>query len=212
MRSTKGTAGATPPPLAMKKSFSSPSSMARSAGGGTARDGGATMLEVLVAMLVIGLVATGIVTAFIFSRQVTWRSSTELSSAGLVREVAEALRSAVSRPIAAGPKAGLTLAPGVYRDDNMPNPPAGAVTLPVGGGGVNPLNLPVDFRRFQDPASGVAGATVAAANHGDGRLVVVEDAGEDRDGDGQSGLDLDGDGVTDLRRVRIRLKFTSPTS
>ena len=182
---------------------------------------GATLLEVLVAMLVIGLVATGVVTAFIFSRKVTWRSGTELFGAGLVTGMVDELRNAVPGTTAEG----LTLVPGIYVDDGMPNRPAGAVTLPVGGGGPNPLNFPAGFLRFQDPASGVAGATVAANNHGDGRLVVVEspvdtngngtlDPAEltaaDLDGDGQTGLDLDGDGQTDLRRVRIRVKWTSP--
>ena len=163
---------------------------------------GATLLEILVAMLVIGLVATGIITAFIFSRRMTWRSGTELSSSGLVTETAEALRGAVGGALANG----LSLAPGVYADQNMQNRPAGAT--PIAG-----LNLPADFQaRFQtDPGTG--GSTVAAANHGDGRLVVVEE-GADLDGDGQTGLDVSApaDGVVDLRRVRVRLKWTSPTS
>ena len=168
---------------------------------------GATLLEILVAMIVIGFVATGIITAYIFSRRVTWRSGTELSGASLVNETAETLRAAVGGPLANG----LTLAPGVYVDSHMLHPPAGAVTLPVGGDGPNPLDFPGDFLRFQtDP--GVAGSTVAAANHGDGRLVVVEDASADLDGDGQRGLSFDGGATTALRRVRVRVKWTSPTS
>jgi len=157
-------------------------------------------LEILVAMLVIGLVATGIVTAFIFSRKVTWRSSTELSGASLVTGMADELRAAVSGPTAAG----LTLQPGIYVDQNMQNPPATATPLAA-------LNLPDNFLRFQTDA-GTAGSTVAADNHGDGRLVVVENVGQDLDGDGQAGLDLNGDGTTDLRRVRVRVKFTSPST
>ena len=180
---------------------------------------GVTLLEILVAMLVIGLVATGIITAFIFNRRVTWRSGTELFGSGLVTEVAENLRGAVAGPLSNG----LSLDPGIYADQNMPNPPAGVSNPRIAG-----LNFPDDFRRFQDPASGVAGATVAAANHGDGRVLVVEDApvdannngvddpGEialvDKDGDGLAGLDLDRNGTTDLRRVRIRMKWTSPTA
>ena len=165
---------------------------------------GTTLLEILVAMLVIGLVATGIITAFIFSRRMTLRSGTELSGSTLVTEVAESLRGAVSGPTASG----LTLAPGIYVDQNMQNPPA------AGGFAATPLavlNLPADFQRFQS-SSGTAGSTVASADHGDGRLVVVENLGQDLDGDGQTGLDLNGDGVTDLRRVRIRVKWTSPAS
>lgn len=159
---------------------------------------GATLLEILVAMLIIGLVATGLITAFIFSRRMTWRSGTELSGANLVQETVEALR---------GPLNGLTLAPGIYADENMLNPPAGVNAPRIAG-----LNFPADFRRFQDPASGVAGATVAAADHGDGRLVVVENAGQNFDGDGRSGVSFDNGATTALRRVRVRVKWTSPTT
>lgn len=176
------------------------------------RSAGATLLEILVAMLIIGLVATGIITAFIFSRRVSWRSGTELSGSSLVTEVAENLRSAVAAPLANG----LSLNPGIYVDEGMNddggNVPAGAVEVPG-------LNLPNDFQRFLT-SPGSAGATVAAGNHADGRLVVVERADEngngiadeDLDGDGQVGLDLDGNGTTDLRRVRIRVKWTTPTT
>lgn len=185
---------------------------------------GATLLEILVAMMIIGLVATGIVTAFIFSRRITWRSGTELSGSGLVTEVAEALRGAVSGPITTGPNAGLNLNPGIYVDRKMANagpftgnnppfiPPAGATPLAA-------LDLPADFQKFQTSV-GTAGATVAAANHGDGRVVTVERADEngngiadeDLDGDQQIGLDLDGNGTTDLRRVRVRVKWTTPST
>ena len=160
---------------------------------------GATLLEILVAMLVIGLVATGIITAFIFSRRVTWRSGTELSSSGLVTEVAEGLRGAISGPTPNG----LTLQPGIYVDQNMQNAPATSTPLAV-------LNFPADFLRFQTNA-GTAGSTVALNNHGDGRVVVVEGT-QDLDGDGLYGIDFDGDGQVDLRRVRVRVKWTSPSS
>ncbi len=165
---------------------------------------GATLLEILVAMLVIGLVSTGIVTAFIFSRKVTWRSSNELSGAGLVNETAEALRGAVGATMANG----LSLTPGIYSNATMQNSPApndAAHRLAA-------LNPPADFQRFLTDA-GTAGGTVAAVNHGDGRLVVVEGA-VDLDGDGATGLDVSDppDGIIDLRRVRIRMKWTSPTT
>ncbi|MDO8729997.1 MAG: type II secretion system protein [Candidatus Omnitrophota bacterium] len=166
---------------------------------------GATLLEILVAMLIIGLVSTGLITAFIFGRRMTLRSGTELSGANLVQETTEILRTAGQ---AALPPAGeLTLAPGVYVDENMDddgsNIPAGAVLL-------SGLNLPADFQRFlTDPGTGTS---VAAANHGDGRLVIVEDAGDDFDGDGQGGISFDGGATTALRRVRVRVKWTSPTT
>ena len=166
---------------------------------------GATLLEILVAMLVIGLVATGIVTAFIFSRRVTWRSSTELSGSGFVTETAEALRSAVV-PLANG----LSLTPGIYVDQNMQNPPAGATAIAG-------LNFPNEFQtRFQtDPGTGPnLGDTDGdlEPDHGDGRVVVVENAGQDLDGDGAGGVSFDGGVTTALRRVRIRVKWTSPTT
>ena len=165
---------------------------------------GTTLLEILVAMLVIGLVATGIVTAFIFTRRMTWRSGTELSSASLVTEVAEGLRGAAAGPLPNG----LTLTPGIYVDQHMGT---GGGNVPAGATAIAGLNLPADFQRFlTDPGQG--GATVAAANHADGRMVVVEDTSADLDGDGQTGLDLDGNGTADLLRVRIRTKWTSPTT
>ena len=174
---------------------------------------GATLLEILVAMLVIGLVATGIITAFVFSRRVTWRSSTELSGSGFTVEVTESLRRAINAPQATLPNNGLSLKPGVYVDQNMQNPPAGATAI-------QGLNFPPDFQAKFQKDTGTAGATVAAANHGDGRMVIVEKADEngngiadeDLDGDGQIGLDFNGDQKTDLERVRVRIKWTSPTT
>ncbi len=181
---------------------------------------GVSLLEVLISMVIITMVAGGIITAMIQSRRVTIRSSSELSTAGLVSEVSEALRSAVNGPITTGPFTGFDLTnPGIFADANMQNRPAGATA-------VNSLILPADFRdKFQTSA----GTAATIAGHGDGRLVVVEnapvdnnpangtiDAAElaavDLDGDGQAGIDFDNDGITDLRRVRVKVKFTSPTS
>lgn len=183
---------------------------------------GVSLLEVLISMVIITMVAGGIITAMIQSRRVTIRSSSELSTAGLVSEVAEALRSAVNGPITSGDFAGADLTvPGIFVDANM-----NAATRPAGATAVASLNLPDDFRTaFQ---TGV-GTGTTMANHGDGRVVVIEnapvdnnpangsiDAAElaavDLDGDGQAGIDFNNDGVTDLRRVRVKVKFTAPTS
>lgn len=170
---------------------------------------GATLLEILVAMLVVGLVATGLITAFVFSRRMTWRSNTELSAAGLVIETTEALRNAVANS--------LSLTPGIYSDARMLNSPAPndaahrLTALNFPGIPNDPDVVLRDFTRFQTDG-GVAGATVAAANHGDGRLVVIENAGDNFDGDGQSGISFDGGATTALRRVRVRIKWTSPTA
>lgn len=166
---------------------------------------GATLLEIMIAMVIIGLVAGGVMGAFVFARRVTIRSGTELSGYTLIRGSAELLRGAGQQAV---PPAGeLTLATGIYVDQNMQSPPV--------GGGVNPtplqtLNLPDDFRtRFQTNTGRTPAPTFAG--HGDGRVVVVEEAA-DLDGDGGQGIDFNGDGRIDLRRVRVKVKWTTPTS
>lgn len=189
------------------------------------------------AMLVIGMVAAGILAAFVAGRRITLRSSSELQAMGFVEEIHEQLRSA---PLPNG----ITLQAGIYVDGNMlatarPEAPNGtqAQVLPA-------LNFPNDPNRpdeFADrfltnedrsTAQGTLGRTWA--NHADGRVYVVEDAqraavdlngdgdtedpGEpalsladvDLDGDGLAGIDFNGDRRTDLRRVRVRVRFTTP--
>ena len=175
-------------------------------------------------MLIIGLVAAGIMGTFVVSRQASWRSGTELSAASLAKESMQDLRMAINENTLEG----LSLQPGIYVDANMGNPPAGSdVPRDPGGNPVvpNPLNFPAEFARFRtDP-----GTAPTLAGHGDGRLVVVEDAPRDTDlppdgiqadelalvdldGDGQAGVDFDNDGVTDLRRVRVQVRWSSPES
>ena len=188
-------------------------------------DRGATLLEIIIAMVIIAVVAAGIMNAFVFSRQVTWRAGTELSGAGLTRQTVDELRQAITAPLPNG----LTLQPGIYVDQVLGNAGNGA---PVGSIPAAGLNFPAEFTRFQvttnrnpDPQ---AANTPRLAGHGDGRVVVVENApvdsngngtidpnelaAVDLDGDGQAGQDLNGDGITDLRRVRVRVRWTSPTS
>ena len=170
---------------------------------------GATLLEVIIAMVVIAMVAAGIMSAFVFSRRVTWRSGTELSGAGLAKQSVDDLRMAIAGPTPAG----LSLAPGIYVDENMQNPPVVGGNNPVR---VPALDFPAEFTRFQTDS----GTDPTMAGHGDGRMVVVENADEngngpadeDLDGDGQIGLDFNGDNVTDLRRVRVSVKWTTPTT
>ncbi len=177
---------------------------------------GATLLEIVIAMMVIGLVAAGIMKSFVTSRRLSHRSGSELSTMGLVEEVSEQLRAAAQAPLPNG----LTLARGVYVDDFMlagARPP-GAVVLPA----PNPLNLPADFRaRFQTNQGRTPAATWV--DHADGRVYVVEDGvdangngtidpGEldDLDGDGLTAIDFDGRFPVDLRRVRVKVRFTTP--
>ncbi|MBI3322504.1 MAG: prepilin-type N-terminal cleavage/methylation domain-containing protein [Candidatus Omnitrophica bacterium] len=191
------------------------------------RERGATLLEIIIAMVIIAMVAAGIMSAFVFSRQAVLRSGTELSAAGLTRQTVDDLRMAIPQDTLDG----LSLVPGIYVDDNMQNIPPGSIRPdPDGPGGPirNPLNFPPEFVQFQtDPGTPPAGWTVPLEGHGDGRMVVVENApvdnnpangqidpaelnAVDRDGDGQAGQDFDGDGVTDLRRVRVRVRWSSP--
>ncbi len=159
---------------------------------------GATLMEIIIAMVVIGLVSSGIVTAFVFSRRVTHRSGSELSAVGLAQETTEALRGAVAAPLANG----LTLTvPGIYVDQNMQNRPAGSTQ--VAG-----LNFPAEFTRYQTAALADPGQPAGVNNHGDGRIYIVEE-GADLDGDGFSGLDVDNSGTIDLRRVKVRIQWTT---
>ena len=186
-------------------------------------EAGATLAEIIIAMLVIGTVATGILTAFVFSRRLTLRSGSELAAMGFVEEISEQLRGATQADLANG----LTLGRGVYVDANMPvsgRPNAlvaGVPTAPLAA-----LNLPPDFQaRFQTNQGRTPDHTWA--NHADGRVYVVEDAPRDDnpangqidpaelqavdlDGDGLAGIDFNNDSITDLRRVRVKVRFTTP--
>ena len=168
------------------------------------RKSGATLLEIMIAMVIIGLIAGGVMSAFVFGRRVTIRSSTELSGYTLIRGSAELLRGAGQQAV---PPAGeLTLATGIYVDQNMASPPAAGGVVPTP---LQILNLPDDFRtRFLTNEGRTPAPTFA--NHGDGRVVVVEEA-VDLDGDGGAGIDFNGGGV-DLRRVRVKVRWTTPTS
>ena len=151
-------------------------------------------------MLVIGMVASGILTAFVFSRRVTHRSGSELTSSFLVSDTQARLRAGLQR--ADGQK--VSDVPGIYVDQNMQNPPPGAIPLAA-------LNFPPEFLRFQTTVLSNPGQPVSGNNHGDGRMCVVE-AGADLDGDGLTGVDVNNplDGVVDIRRVRVRVQWTTP--
>lgn len=166
---------------------------------------GVTLLEILIAMLLLGMVTAGIMGAFVFSRQLAWRSHAELAASAMAQGLSDRLRLAVG---AAAPD-GLVLDPGIYVDDFMATPPPGAIQLDPPGPLGNPLNPPDDFRtRF------LTGPT-------DGIYMYVENSDEndngigdeDLDSDGLIGLDFDDppDFSTDLRRVRIRVEWTSPS-
>jgi len=162
-----------------------------------------TLLEILVAMVVLGLVASGIFAAFVFGRRVSFRSESELMGANWLQAVAEQLRLSVGGNSPGGlPQ----LSPGVYVDEKMKTT---GWHSPSGSTALSALNPPTDFQdRYQtDP-----GTEDDFTKHGDGVVLVVEDHTEDKDSDGKQGLDLDGDGQTDLYRVRLVLKKTTPST
>ncbi|MBI3333285.1 MAG: prepilin-type N-terminal cleavage/methylation domain-containing protein [Candidatus Omnitrophica bacterium] len=163
------------------------------------RSAGLTLLEILLAMLILALVTGGIFTAFVFGRRTGYRSESELIAAASIQGVAEELRLAVS----GDSPTGLTLSPGLYVDEYMVAPPAGANTLAA-------LDMPPDWRaKYQTNAGRTPAPTMA--DHGDGRMAVVEEL-SDLDGDGLAGIDFNGDGEADLRRVRVRLRWTTPSA
>ena len=153
------------------------------------RDSGVTLLEVLMAMMILGMVTGGIFTAFVFARQVSYRSTSQLVALGMMRGTAEQLRSGA-----------VGLSPGVYADDFMQNPPTGSTRL-------SSLNFTPEFRaRYQtDP-----GTAPTFAGHGDGRLMIVE-GNTDLDGDGKKGVNVTGGTNVDLYRVRVKVKWTPPS-
>lgn len=153
------------------------------------KERGATLLEILIAMLIVALVAGGILSAFVFSRRVTLRSGAEMTVDTLAQEVAEDLRLAVAGNT---PNLNIPLAEGIYiGTDYVGDPPANSTALAT-------LNFPPQLARF-------------LREDGDGRMVIIEE-NNDLDGDGFAGQDLDGDGTVDLRRVRVEVNFTTPSA
>jgi len=165
----------------------------------TGEQRGVTLLEILLAMLIFALVASGVFTAFVFSRKVSWRSETEIMVQSHVQRIMEKLRLAVTGDLADG----TTLTPGYYVDAKMtgaPNSANGTVPIAVAW-----LNFPLEMQRFQ------------TAN-GEGIYLFVEKsdenadgiADEDYDNDGLIGKDFNGDHITDAKRVRVRVRWTVP--
>ena len=166
-------------------------------------------MEILLAMTILAMVSGGFFTAFSVSRRIHWLSETQIMVQNHCQEMMEGFRSAVAGDIASGPLKGLTLQPGYYVDTKMPNPPnspSGAAPTRLAA-----LNFPPDLQRFQTAA-------------GDGVYLYVERADEkDANGNPSPGTDYDGDGLkgvsfninnngkTDLRRVRVRVQWTVPS-
>ncbi len=163
---------------------------------------GVTLLEIMLAMLIFALVTSGIFTAFAFSRKVSWRSETEIMVQGHIQRVTEKLRLAVAAALGDG----TTLAPGYYVDNIMTSPPNSSSVPAVAPVKATWLNFPTELQRFQTAAGEGVYLYVERADENANGI-----ADEDFDGDGLIGRDFNGDNVTDLRRVRMRIKWTVPT-
>ena len=159
---------------------------------------GVTLMEILLAMVILGLVTGGVFSAFVFSRRVTNRSQAQTLIQNYMVQLNEQLRRAMAGDIAAGPFQGLTLNPGVYVDENMVRIPPLATRLAA-------LNLPPDLRIYQNRP----GTADDWTGYGDGVILVVEELA-DLDGDGLTGQDFDGDRIVDLRRATIRIRWNPP--
>ncbi|MBI3317842.1 MAG: type II secretion system protein [Candidatus Omnitrophica bacterium] len=162
---------------------------------------GVTLLEILMAMLIMGMITSGIFVAFVFARQVSQRSESELQAIAAMQTIGEETRLAVGQTSPMGLNMD-TLANGIWVDQFMVQPPATAQVLTA-------LDMPADWRaRYQTNAGRTPAATLA--DHGDGRMMIIEDL-VDLDGDELAGVDLNPSRPgAELRRVQVRVRWTSP--
>jgi len=141
-------------------------------------------------------------TAFVSARRFGYQSEARLTATNSIQESMEEARLAVGVPSPGG----MSLNPGVYVDQKLGTapfkPPPGAIPLAT-------LDMPAEWQaRYQTNP----GTDNTWDKHGDGRVMVVEDHLTDRDGDGLTGSDFDGDGQVDLYRVKVRLRWSTPTA
>ncbi len=179
------------------------------------KEAGVTLLEIIIAMLLITMVATGIMAAFVFGRRVTLRSGAEMAFEGLATQVAEDLRLATDGD---SPNLLIPLEEGIYYGtDVVGGPPVPAdhllpaLEFPVIRNAAGNIRGDSPSRFRVRAGDGTLQAVLADAC--DGRFVIIEEV-TDLDGDGETGSDFSvpADGVTDLRRVRIIVNFTTPTA
>ena len=173
------------------------------------RQTGMTLLEILIAMLILALVTGSIFVAFTFSRQVDWRSETELTMANLSHRIGDELRLVVG-----GPRTdGLGLIPGIYVDpdyDEDQNPANGLQNPP------NPAGAPLTRLNAS------SNLRISVIDPSLLRFKVrwkyyVENAPTNAtpiDADGQNGaqgIDFDGDGDTDLFWTNVVVDWVPQT-
>lgn len=188
---------------------------------------GATLVELLAAMVVLGLASGGIFAAFYFSRQVSYRTEGKLIAQDYAHQVAEAIRLAI------GGQPGMLLVPGIYLDQNYdddpktpaaddPPNPCGAPMSRIGGDGDGD-GAPDDPTGDGFPDTASPNVPIVAGNlrtryNLRWRYYVEshEPAGKDPNGDGVFGArteppcpdpvrgrDFDGDGNADLLWTKI---------
>lgn len=154
---------------------------------------GVTLIEILIAMLVLGLASGGIVGAFVFGRQVNMRSQTRLQMAAFGQRLADELRSRVNTS---------SLEWGIHYDPTLdydPITPGRQDPIPPCAG--TPLHQVTDMPLTDVPT------------HFRTRWVYyVEDsvAGhrtEQPCGDSPRGRDMDANGTTDLIWTKIQLDW-----
>ncbi len=87
---------------------------------------GFTLLEIIIAMTILGIIASGVFSAFVFGRRVTTSSQSRLLALELVQQTTEQLRAAIPTGIALD---GLRLPAGTYTSANPP--PTGQTYLPA---------------------------------------------------------------------------------
>lgn len=173
---------------------------------GAMRNKGVTLLEILMAMLILGMVTGGIFTAFVFSRQVSYRSTSQLIALGMARGTAEQLRAGTISLTE-----GIDLDPDLHVRLGSPATIGGLSAADRTGLGIGAgapastpvrsntnLALPPDFKQRY------------IVDRYDGRIAFIE-GNNDLNGDSKAGIDVDGNAATkELLRVQVKVKWTPP--
>jgi type II secretory pathway pseudopilin PulG len=176
-------------------------------GGAMRKTAGVTLLEVLMAMLILGMVTGGIFTAFVFARQVSYRSTSQLVALGMMRGTAEQLRAGT-----------ISLTEGIDLDPDLHTLLGSPATIGnlsatdrtgLGIGAGAPASIPV--RSNTNLALPADFKSRYIVDRYDGRIAFIE-GNNDLNGDGKAGVDTDGNAATkELLRVQVKVRWTPPT-
>ena len=152
-------------------------------------------------MLILGLVTGGIFAAFVFARQVSYRSEAEILAQSFTQQLAEQLR------LRMGGTGNMPIDPGVYFDpdydepgpDVLPTNPCAGVTWRK----VDPTEIPVELRvpvalrdRYQ----------LRWKYYVENQTTRVESPC----GGPARGRDFDGDGITDINWTKVKVDWGAP--